>query len=54
MAAIHGIIAYNSVWNSLNVIFLTDIAFQVVSLAKRRSVTAGAIGASPKLLPAGF
>jgi hypothetical protein len=36
-AVIHGIIIYNSIWNSLNVIFLTDIAFQIVSLAKSRA-----------------
>jgi hypothetical protein len=43
-AAIHGIIVYNSIWNSLNVIFLTDIAFQVVSLAKRTGFASGATG----------
>lgn len=45
-AAIHGIIVYNSIWNSLNVIFLTDIAFQVVSLAKQTGFAAGATGQS--------
>jgi hypothetical protein len=30
------------IWNSLNVIFLTDIAFQVVSLAKQATFAAGA------------
>ncbi|OPH84363.1 hypothetical protein [Nitrobacter vulgaris] len=34
-AAIHGLIVYNSVWHSLNSIFLTDFAFQVVSGIKR-------------------
>jgi hypothetical protein len=43
-AAIHGIIVYNSIWNSLNVIFLTDIAFQVVSLAKQTGFASGATG----------
>lgn len=34
-AAIHGFIVYNSFWHSLNSIFLTDFAFQVVSGIKR-------------------
>jgi hypothetical protein len=33
-AAIHGLVIYNSFWNSLNVIFMTDYAFQVVSAVK--------------------
>ncbi|MGY4600384.1 hypothetical protein ACVWXL_008130 [Bradyrhizobium sp. GM22.5] len=34
-AAIHGLIVYNSFWHSLNCIFMTDFAFQVVSAVKR-------------------
>jgi hypothetical protein len=34
-AAIHGLIVYNSFWHSLNSIFMTDYAFQVVSAVKR-------------------
>jgi hypothetical protein len=33
-AAIHGLIVYNSFWHSLNAIFLTDYAFQVVTAIK--------------------
>jgi hypothetical protein len=33
-AAIHGLIVYNSFWHSLNVIFMTDYAFQVVTALK--------------------
>ncbi|WP_050387313.1 hypothetical protein [Bradyrhizobium pachyrhizi] len=33
-AAIHGLVVYNSFWNSLNVIFMTDYAFQLVSMIK--------------------
>lgn len=33
-AAIHGLIVYNSFWHSLNCIFMTDFAFQVVSAIK--------------------
>jgi hypothetical protein len=36
-AAIHGFIVYNSFWNALNVIFMADFAFQIVSLAKKTS-----------------
>jgi hypothetical protein len=34
-AAIHGLIVYNSFWHSLNTIFMTDFAFQVVSAIKQ-------------------
>jgi hypothetical protein len=34
-AAIHGLIVYNSFWHSLNTIFMTDFAFQVVSAVKQ-------------------
>ncbi len=30
-AAVHGLIVYNSFWHSLNVIFMTDYAFQIVT-----------------------
>lgn len=33
-AAIHGLIVYNSYWHSLNVIFLTDYVFQLVTAIK--------------------
>jgi hypothetical protein len=33
-AVIHGLIVYNSFWHSLNCIFMTDFAFQVVSAIK--------------------
>lgn len=33
-AAIHGLIVYNSFWHSLNTIFMTDFALQVVSAIK--------------------
>ncbi|SNT53127.1 hypothetical protein SAMN05216374_4624 [Tardiphaga sp. OK246] len=36
-AAIHGLIVYSSFWNALNVIFMTDFTFQIISLAKRAS-----------------
>ena len=31
---IHGLIIYKSHWHSLNVIFLTDYAFQIVTAVK--------------------
>ena len=34
-AAIHGMIVYKSVWNALNVIFMADLAYQIVHLAKK-------------------
>lgn len=34
-AAIHGLIVYSSFWHSLNVIFLTDYAFQIVTAINR-------------------
>lgn len=33
-AAIHGMIVYRSFWNSLNVIFMTDFAFQLMAAIK--------------------
>lgn len=33
-AAIHGIVVYSSFWNSLNVIFMTDFAFQLITAIK--------------------
>jgi hypothetical protein len=33
-AAIHGFVVYNSVWHSLNVIFLADYAFQIITAIK--------------------
>jgi hypothetical protein len=33
-AAIHGLVVYSSFWNSLNVIFMTDYAFQLISTIK--------------------
>jgi hypothetical protein len=36
-AAIHGLVVYNSYWNSLNAIFMTDFAFQIVSSVKKAS-----------------
>ena len=36
-AAIHGLVVYNSYWNSLNAIFMTDFAFQIVGSVKRAS-----------------
>jgi hypothetical protein len=33
-AAIHGIVVYRSFWNSLNVIFMTDFAFQLMAAIK--------------------
>jgi hypothetical protein len=33
-AAIHGLIVYNSVWHSLNVIFMTDYVLQVITAIK--------------------
>jgi hypothetical protein len=39
-AAIHGLVVYNSFWNALNTIFMTDFAFQLISAIK-------ALGASP-------
>lgn len=41
-AAIHGLVVYNSYWNSLNAIFMTDFALQVVSLVKKASRRAAA------------
>ena len=40
-AAIHGLIVYRSFWNSLNVIFMTDYAFQLVSAIKEAQQRAG-------------
>jgi hypothetical protein len=34
-AAIHGLIVYNSFWHSLNTIFMTDFAFQIITAIKR-------------------
>jgi hypothetical protein len=33
-AAIHRIVVYSSFWNSLNVIFMTDFAFQLMAAIK--------------------
>jgi hypothetical protein len=33
-AAIHGVVVYNTIWHSLNVIFMTDYTFQVVTALK--------------------
>lgn len=38
-AAIHGLIVYNSFWHSLNTIFMTDFAYQVVSAIKALGTT---------------
>jgi hypothetical protein len=32
--AIHGIVVYSSFWNSLNVIVMTDFAFQLMAAIK--------------------
>jgi len=39
-AAVHGLIVYKSFWNSLNVIFMADYAFQVVSAIKNAKASA--------------
>ncbi|MCC8948217.1 hypothetical protein H8A97_24680 [Bradyrhizobium sp. Arg62] len=40
-AAIHGIVVYRSFWNSLNVIFMTDFAFQIMAATKEAQKQAG-------------
>jgi hypothetical protein len=47
-AAIHGMIVYNSVWHSLNVIFMTDYAFQVVSAIKALGLPAKSCATLPQ------
>ncbi|ANW00799.1 hypothetical protein LMTR13_12065 [Bradyrhizobium icense] len=42
-AAIHGIVVYRSFWNSLNVIFMTDFAFQLMAAIKEAQRQSGGL-----------
>lgn len=42
-AAIHGIVVYRSFWNSLNVIFMTDFAFQLMAAVKEAQRQSGGL-----------
>lgn len=44
-AALHGIVAYNSMKNSLNMILMADFAFQVIDIIKRERAESAAFAA---------
>ena len=41
-AAVHGLVVYSTMQNSLNAVFMADFIFQVISLLKRLAVAQGA------------